>query len=123
MARPDCKDEAISLAECCLGEAQFQTAFSRFTNLCRSTPAAAHPDGPDHVLRAIGAGISKLMQMPGADPVAIYYRYKGAADAYSETGGTSGRVQARLRLFGKRRRTPLRPQPSAEFRRLRAQFA
>ena len=52
MACPDCRDEAISLAECCLGEAQFRTAFSRFTTLCRSTPAAARPDGPDHVLRA-----------------------------------------------------------------------
>ena len=98
MARLDCRDEAISLAESCLGEAQFQTAYTRFSNLCRATPAAARPDGPDHVLRAIGAGISKLLQMPGADPVAVYYRYKGAADAYAEAGGTdpSGRVQARL---------------------------
>ena len=56
--------------------------------------------GPDHVLQAIGAGIiaSCMMQMPGWDPVAIYYRYKGAAEAYSEAGGTdsTGRVQARL---------------------------
>ena len=56
--------------------------------------------GPDHVLQAIGAGIiaSCMMQMPGSDPVAIYYRYKGAAEAYSEAGGTdsTGRVQARL---------------------------
>ena len=98
MARLDCRDEAISLAESCLGEAQLQTAYTRFSNLCRTTPAAARPDGPDHVLRAIGAGISKLLQMPGADPVAVYYRYKGAADAYAEAGGTdpSGRVQARL---------------------------
>ncbi|CAE7761843.1 unnamed protein product, partial [Symbiodinium sp. KB8] len=87
MARFDCRDEAISLAESCLGEAQFQTAYTRFSNLCRTTPAAARPDGPDHVLRAIGAGISKLLQMPGADPVAVYYRYKGAADAYAEAGG------------------------------------
>ena len=77
---PDCRDAAISLAECCLGEAQFRTAFTRFTTLCRTMPAAARPDGLDHVLRAIGAGISKLMQMSGADLVAIYYRYKGAAE-------------------------------------------
>ena len=70
MARLDCRDEAVSLAESCLGEAQFQTAYSRFSNLCRTSPAAAPPDGPDHVLRAIGAGITKLLQMPGADPVA-----------------------------------------------------
>ena len=46
MARLDCRDEAISLAESCLGEAQFQTAYTRFSNLCRTTPAAARPDGP-----------------------------------------------------------------------------
>ncbi|CAE7883936.1 unnamed protein product [Symbiodinium microadriaticum] len=66
MARLDCRDEAVSLAESCLGEAQFQTAYSRFSNLCRMSPAAARPDGPDHVLRAIGAGITKLLQMPEA---------------------------------------------------------
>ena len=47
MARPDCKDEAVSLAESCLGEAQY---------------TAARSHGLDHVLRAIGAGISKLLQ-------------------------------------------------------------
>eukprot|EP00439_Symbiodinium_sp_Y106_P034234 s4270_g4.t1 len=107
MARPDCRDEAIS-RECCLGEAQFQTAFSRFTTLCRTTPTAARPDGPDHVLRATGAGISKLMQMWGADPVAIYYRYKGAAEAYSEAGGTdsSGRAGEAAVASRERERRP-----------------
>ncbi|CAE7786512.1 unnamed protein product, partial [Symbiodinium necroappetens] len=117
MARPDCRDEAISVAESCLGEAQFQTAYSRFSNnLCRTTPAAARPDGPDHVLRAIGAGISKLLQMPGADPVAVYYRYKGAADAYAEAGGTdpSGRVQARLLYLFVRRPRFRRRDPGEE---------
>ena len=60
-----------------VSEAQFRTAFSRFTTLCRSTPAAARLDGHDHVLREIEAGISKLMQIPGTDPVAVYYRGRG----------------------------------------------
>eukprot|EP00439_Symbiodinium_sp_Y106_P023279 s6151_g2.t2 len=64
----------------------------------RGSPRCAARHQQLHVLRAIGAGISKLMQMPGSDPVAIYYLYKGAAEAYSEAGGTdsTGRVQARL---------------------------
>ena len=108
MARPDCRDEAIS-RQCCLGEAQFQTAFSRFTTLCRTTPTAARPDGPDHVLRATGAGISKLMQMWGADPVAIYYRYKGAAEAYSEAGGTDSSGRAGEAAVASRERVPRDP--------------
>ncbi|CAE7778267.1 unnamed protein product, partial [Symbiodinium pilosum] len=61
MARLDCKDEAVSATESCLGEAQFQKAYARYVSLCRTTAAAIRLDGPDHVLRAIGAGMSKML--------------------------------------------------------------
>ena len=96
MARADCRDEALSFAEGMLGEAQFKTAYARFQKF--ATDAKSQSNGPDIVLRGIGAGISGLLQKPGADPVAIYYRYDGAVRAYKELGGAdeSGRVQARL---------------------------
>ena len=96
MARADCRDEALSYTEGMLGEAQYKTAFARFQKF--ATDAASQAKGADVVLRGIGAGISGLLQKPGADPVAIYYRYDGAVRAYRELGGTdpSGRVQARL---------------------------
>ena len=96
MARADCRDEALSYAEGMLGEAQYKTAYARFQKF--ATYATSQAKGPDVVLRGIGAGISGLLQKPGADPVAIYSRYDGAVRAYRELGGTdsSGRVQARL---------------------------
>ena len=96
MARADCRDEALSYAEGMLGEAQYKTAYACFQKF--ATDATSQVKGPDVVLRGIGAGISGLLQKPGADPVAIYYRYDGAVRAYRELGGTdsSGRVQARL---------------------------
>ena len=98
MARLDCKDEAVSATESCLGEAQFQKAYARYVSLRRTTAAAIRLDGPDHVLRAIGAGMSKMLQDANADPAAIYYRFQGAAEACAAAGGTdcAGCVDAHL---------------------------
>ena len=116
MARADCRDEALSYAEGMLGEAQYKTAFARFQKF--ATDAASQAKGADVVLRGIGAGISGLLQKPGADPVAIYYRYDGAVRAYRELGGTdpSGRVQARLQSLHEKGMLSLPPSSAGSVR-------
>ena len=60
---------APSYAEGMLGEAQYKTAYARFQKF--ATDATSQAKGADVVLRGIGAGISGLLQKPGADPVAL----------------------------------------------------
>ena len=60
MARADRRDEALSFAEGMLGEAQYRTAYARFHKFATDTKSQAN--GPDIVLRGIGADILGLLQ-------------------------------------------------------------